>query len=50
MSKEQFRNQQKNAGHIVEIGEERLDINGKTVRTVMYRSKGFETLKKGKNK
>jgi hypothetical protein len=40
MSK-QFREQQINAGHTVEIGEEHLDINGETVRTVMYRSKNF---------
>ena len=57
MSKEQFRIQQINAGHAVEIGEEHLDVNGKTVRTVMYRSKdfvkpevveNFELLKEGK--
>ena len=59
MSKEQFRNQQINAGHTVEICEEHLDINGKNVMTVMYRSKDFvesatvedfELLKKGKRK
>lgn len=59
MSKEQFRNQQINAGHTVDVGEEHLDINGEVVLTVMYRSKDFvesatvedfELLKKGKRK
>jgi hypothetical protein len=59
MSKEQFRNQQINAGHTVEVGEEHLDVNGETVLTVMYRSKDFvesatvedfELSKKGKRK
>ena len=59
MSKEQFRNQQINAGHTVDVGEEHLDINGEVVLTVMYRSKDFvesatvedfELSKKGKRK